>query len=178
MSASSGLQQRGLTLIELLVTVAIIGIITTLLTLNAGHWLSDATAQTEAQRLRHKIQALSDQAVITQMAVGLVLQPDTILIFQHQPHRQDPWQEQRPPITLAAGMRLLVPLVTATDSTAKDDTKPEPPDIALYLGPDGRATPLRLGLEDTHSRCYLNINTAVGITLSDCTGSPADRDSG
>ncbi len=164
-------QQRGFTLIELLVVVAIIGIITTLLTLNAGHWLSDATAQSEAQRLRHKIHSLSDQAVITQMAVGLVIKPDTILVFQHQQHQQDPWQEQSPPIELATGIRLLVPPVTTTDTT-KDDTKQ--PDIALYLGPDGRANPLRLGLEDTHSRCYLNINTAVGITLSDCTGSATE----
>ena len=155
-------QQHGFTLIELLVVVTIIGIITTLLTFNASHWLSSATAQSEAQRLRHKIYSLSDQAVITNIPVGLAIKSDTIHLFQH---RQDQWQAQLPPITLPAGIRLLVPPAN-TPATTKNTVNQ--PDITLYLGPDGRAIPRRLGIEDTQNRCYLNINTAVGITLSDC----------
>jgi type II secretion system protein H len=160
-------RQHGFTLIELLIVVAIIGIITTLLTFNASSWLSHATVQSEAQRLRHKIHSLSDQAVITHTPVGLVIKPDSIHLFQH---KQNQWQEQSPAIALPDNIRLLVP-PTPPPTSATADTAAQQPDIALYLGPDGRATPLRLGLEDAQNRCYLNINAAVGITLTDCPGS-------
>lgn len=156
--------QRGFTLIELLVVIAIIGIITTLLTFNASHWLSHATVQSEAERLRHKLHSLADQAVITQIAIGLVMTPNRIQLFQH---KQGKWQAQLPPIEPAAGIRFRVPPVIATTTETSDTDQP---DIALYLGPDGRATPVRLGLEDAQGRCDLNINAAVGIT-SDCTDS-------
>ncbi len=149
--------------------VAIIGIITTLLTFNASGWLSNATAQSEAQRLRHKIHSLSDQAVITHTPVGLVIKSDSIQLFQH---KQSEWLEQLPAVKLPDNIRLLVPPTPPTNKTAA--AADQRPDITLYLGSDGRATPLRLGLKGAENRCYLNINTAVGITLTDCPDSPTD----
>jgi type II secretion system protein H len=161
-------KQTGFTLIELLVVVAIIGIVTTLITFNIGNWINTKQTKTEAQRLIVEIQALLDQAVISQTPIGLVIKSHEIEIYSQQDNQ---WETPKPPapesIVISEGIKLLAPIYTTQPSADAED-QPKQPLITLYLGTDGRISPYRLGIEDSETRCYLAINQAGGIEITDC----------
>lgn len=160
-------RQAGFTLIELLVVVAIIGIVTTLLTINLSTWLNTSNTESEAKRLMIKIHGLLDQAMISQSHLGLVVKQKEILIYQQQ---EDEWQALSAPqpssIQVSEGVELLAPVQAPPPVTAKDE--PVQPSITLHLGTDGRMTAYRLGIEDGETRCYLVMNRAGGIQVDDC----------
>ena len=161
-------RQTGFTLIELLVVVAIIGIVTTLLTVNIGAWFHTKQPKDEAQRLKVEIQGLLDQAVISQTHLGLVVKPDEIWSYQQQ---EDTWQAPKTPepsaITVSDGIKLLAPIYKQPPPTPEGE-EPAQPSISIHLGTDGRMTSYRLGMEDGQTRCYLAINYAGGMQVTDC----------
>ena len=160
-------RQTGFTLIELLVVVAIIGIVTTLLTVNIGSWLNTPNTEAEAKRLIINIHGLLDQAVISQIHLGLVVKQREIVIYQRQ---DEEWQALQVPqassFVISEGIKLLAPVTTPPPATAEGE--PAQPPITIHLGTDGRMTAYRLGIEDGETRCYLVMNSAGGIQVDDC----------
>lgn len=73
--------QRGLTLVEMLVVLAIIGIstATAVLAMSGGH---DGNGQAEAQRLQARVQLAADEAMIGDRSLALAFTPTSYAVME------------------------------------------------------------------------------------------------
>lgn len=89
--AKRGASDAGLTLVEMLVVLAIIGIIASVAVLSVGSG-SSRSAQVEARLLQSRLQYAADRTMVTDAAIALVPAPDGYR-FVEWDERSEAWRD-------------------------------------------------------------------------------------
>lgn len=137
--------EKGFTLIEILVVIAILGIIVTFVVLNVDLRSRAKVVEQTANELLLLMQAAQQQAILQQQPMGISIQSDGYSFWQYietsdsviwQPIEQD---NVFTPRHLPNGVHLRLTLLTTKADSASDSTAP-----SLVFAIDGTQAPYKL----------------------------------
>jgi general secretion pathway protein H len=140
-------QDKGFSLLELLVVIVIISILFTFTTLAIRGTSPEELIQTEAKRLDRLVQLALEEAILKGQEYGLEFKPDSyrfLLYFENtwQPLEEDKLLRQR---QLPENMELELEIeqieVLVAEGSANDEDEEEKPDPQVFLLSSGEITP-------------------------------------
>ena len=140
-------QDKGFSLLELLVVIVIISILFTFTTLAIRGTSPEELIQTEAKRLDRLVQLALEEAILKGQEYGLEFKPDSyrfLLYFENtwQPLENDDLLRQR---QLPENMELELEIeqidVLVAEDSANDEDDEEKPDPQVFLLSSGEITP-------------------------------------
>lgn len=98
--------QRGFTLLELLLVIALIGIGSAVVVYSLGPNSSKQHSQQLVWQMTEQLRLASDKAVLSQQPVGLKLTPDSYQFFRYDQKQWKPLQERFAPVHAALQLSL------------------------------------------------------------------------
>lgn len=141
--------EAGFTLLEVLVTLALIGILTGVALLSVGGFSgADRQLEREAQRLHARIEHHRDEAVLLGQTRGLRLTSDRYRLLRHDD--DDGWQPLDDGHVLPSGLEFH--LRVDGRSVILDPEADGPPQIRLTAS--GEVSPFRIELHGPHDTGY------------------------
>lgn len=150
---------QGFTLIEILAVIIIIGLITSIVSLNVDRGDDDTGPRKEAQTLRQALDFVSDFSVLNGEIVGMFVEPKTVegslgrqWCYHWQRFRSERWEDM-PKDTLSehcmAETIQLDLLVEGKLVLYDEDLEVQPP--VLVWSPSGESTPIEITLYENGS---------------------------
>lgn len=145
-SAPGSESSRGFTLIEILVTLVIMGLLAGLAALSVGG-SAERAARDEAERLRQLLSYASDEATMQGEELGLLLEEGSYRILRLDPESEE-WQEtsEKPfgEHTLPEGLALELELRDAPRGRSRGLADPENPVPEVLLLSSGEISAFRM----------------------------------
>ncbi|MDX1588855.1 MAG: type II secretion system minor pseudopilin GspH [Oleiphilaceae bacterium] len=164
------LQQRGFTLIELMVVLIVIGLLVSLVGLNMGGGGERRQLEENTRELYLKMQAASEEAVISNREIGLLLEEDSYRFINYNLEEQvwEPRQDRRlPPSAVPEWMNLDLQTegqeeaLTTRGGNNGDEEEALVPSIVFFSS--GEVTPFDLELRLKDREDSVHYLTSDGI---------------
>ncbi len=141
-------QDKGFSLLELLVVIVIISILFTFTTLAIRGTSPEELIQTEAQRLDRLLQLALEEAILKGLEYGLEFKPDSYRFLLYvdnswQPLDEDNLlRERQLPEDMELELEIeQIEILVAEDSASDDEEDEEKPDPQVFLLSSGEITP-------------------------------------